>query len=722
MPGKTFRQKPRSKNNKKSKKNHSNNKKSRKQLKGGMKARTIEEKEKYNERVNRNMEDTLRGIDQRDKERNTRLEDVRSSILAAEKKEKEEDYAAADKHNFLEEIHALSDYGKAFSTEIKKWVPDDVDIEKNPQYKAILEDVKNNIKNDPQWPWIQAMSYRDMIKLSDTHEYLKKQPILKGKYPMMASDSENIIKDLLKNHPKVLKYRDDLFDQIMDDSNMKYEDDKYADVRRRYIEQIAGADIEAKKRIEDIDNDSYNAVTKGFKLNPKQNEPRLLTLPLIGKITVFPISYYHGRADRPDNSEMLTYMVEKKSMDGRLVTFDKLLDNFEGQKPGLKSNVRKTIIVTDDNGDLMKDDDGNTIIETCIYFDPEALKQAKQTFLLPESVVSFGDSLQYRRVKHFDWDLNTKRRNDQKIAAAEIAEHERLKAWYLSMGWTPQQVEQALRKKSQVKMTTTEKEWEKNLSLYNDLNKIKANKEKNAWWNNKEDTSSSSIKDVQKSSVGNIFSFSNKEPVKIGISESLSAKSDSSEKAGDKRDRYPDDESTKEEERYKIRVEIRNMIQDTVDKMISEVYLADLEINQPALDEYKYYLRETFNSKTETFNLDKDEIKKYLNQQFQNDSYYRYVYKNFLKKQKDLESDKKEYDKIGKGQKAFATLQADFEASRLKAAKEAAEQDKKSQAVSYEPNNLFNLPESKGIRHYLGEVRVSTDPKYFRQKPYFKHP
>jgi hypothetical protein len=39
MPGKTFRQKLRSKNNKQSKKNHSNNKKSRKQLKGGMKVR-----------------------------------------------------------------------------------------------------------------------------------------------------------------------------------------------------------------------------------------------------------------------------------------------------------------------------------------------------------------------------------------------------------------------------------------------------------------------------------------------------------------------------------------------------------------------------------------------------------------------------------------------------------------------------------------------------------
>jgi len=53
MPGKTFRQKPRSKNNKNSKKNHSNNKKSRKQLKGGMKARTP--KIKSNKRIVRDI-------------------------------------------------------------------------------------------------------------------------------------------------------------------------------------------------------------------------------------------------------------------------------------------------------------------------------------------------------------------------------------------------------------------------------------------------------------------------------------------------------------------------------------------------------------------------------------------------------------------------------------------------------------------------------------------
>ncbi len=804
MPGKTFRQKPRSKNNKKSKKNHSNNKKSRKQLKGGMKASSMQvdnpenvaeagknysdnnrsivsqfnsmptqyinkpsqifpmasafsmsppmsgavsdfynglEERKANtnwdrRKKNNNWMNTGNNSDESIPEKSASISAARASIPkmsssnsvasisipeatasftegsreyydnmtkkrelriaewdALRKKEEAEDKKNADTHDFHQYINTLKAYRQYFIEETKAWVG--IKGTETPQYKAILQDFIDKIdrkgysdsnNNSTGWPWFTA----DANKVSD----------------------------------------------IMADPKNK----KITETYHRYINQAVE---QAKHTINNMDSDASDVVKSGFIL--KREDKRAgydifhdVFLPFTNIVRrAVPITYIYDNEEDPHRIGTVEYALEDtEPMRKRLLLFVKLLDELNELEPGIKKTVENDIYIrTNEKGELMKYANGKIMLRASVYFDEAILYKLKLLHKFPPNIRSYYQWEYSNPINPFSNKSAIETRNVKKIAAADEEEYQNQLANYKKWPdiWPNPEIErERIRKeaeaRNEVPAHMTKESWE----LFKDLNEQHTEftnlKKKNKDYREKAEIDMKLLADEDKkeSAAKTLAAKTSaaKTSAKNSIFRSMSAKSDSSEKAGNKRrDRSPDDESTKEKEKqYKFRLEIQDMIQDTVDKMTSRTYLADLDFDETAYNKYKYHLRVTFNSKTETFNLDKDKIEDYLKQQFQNDSYYRYVYKNFLKKQKDLESDKKEYDKIGKGQKAFATLQADFEASRLKAAKEAAEQDKKSQAVSYEPNNLFNLPESKGIRHYLGEVRVSTDPKYFRQKPYFKHP
>ena len=190
MPGKTFRQKPRSKNNKKSKKNHSNNKKSRKQLKGGMKARTP------NINKNKAIREEVQAI-----MREYRSDDSNSSVVALEKADKllnskYKDFGAlaylqfiSDKfpHNYewlrylrekLKDVNVSEKTRGIIDDAFENWNSEDRDavIDIRDNHPNISDDnadhVYNAINFDSGLPFNKAEYERDQAKA----DFAKRQP------------------------------------------------------------------------------------------------------------------------------------------------------------------------------------------------------------------------------------------------------------------------------------------------------------------------------------------------------------------------------------------------------------------------------------------------------------------------------------------------------------------------------------------------------------------
>jgi hypothetical protein len=211
MPCKTFRQKPRSNNNKNSKKNHSNNKKSRKQLKGGMKARTP--KINKNKAIREKVKSIIREY---------RSDDSDSSVLALEKAEKllkpeYEDFGAlaylqfiSDKfphnsewlrylHKKLENVNVSEKTRGIIDDAFENWNSGDKDIDFDirDNHPNISDDnaerVYNSINFDSGLPFNKAEHKRVQAKTA----YRERQPTrVQAWQDKAAARHENDMKEL----------------------------------------------------------------------------------------------------------------------------------------------------------------------------------------------------------------------------------------------------------------------------------------------------------------------------------------------------------------------------------------------------------------------------------------------------------------------------------------------------------------------------------------------